>query len=337
MSENDTILTREAKQELETALTSSRIVELQENPVKGSFDAAHLKEIHRRIFQDLPALGIDGISPGEFRSSTDSGHVHKKTRNLCELSAQSYVCYSWMDKSVRANLDKVLEAAKPTQLSKLKKEDFAKSIGDLYAQLDYIHPFKEGNSRTLREFTRQLAKDSGYEIDWQRHNKNGKSRDDLYLARDRAVGNIALQHLPYCNISVRIEESIARFKERSDLQDLMKESVRPNRAAAFEKLPKKDALREHPELGAAYDLLRLAEKYYAEKSPDKRDAGIQNVKQHIQNRLNEGETQNFRLEKQGAEKMPAPTPAKTSEPSKSTPTPTIGAKPKEAPEPDIER
>lgn len=244
MSKNEThtTLSNEAKQELETALTSARIAELQENPVKGNFDAKHLKEVHRYIFQDMPALGIDGFSPGEFRPPTDSSRVHKKDRNLCERSEQSYVCYSWMNKPDQANLDKALETAKPAQRSKLKKEDFAKRMGDLYAQLDYIHPFKEGNSRTLREFTRQLAKDSGYEIDWQRHNKNNKTRDDLYLARDRAVGNIALQQLPYSNISVRLEESIKRFKDRPDLQDLMKQSVRPNRAAAFEQLPKKEAL-----------------------------------------------------------------------------------------------
>lgn len=43
-------------------LTSVRILELQLNPVQGHFDTTHLKEVHRRIFQDLVHH-----APGEFR------------------------------------------------------------------------------------------------------------------------------------------------------------------------------------------------------------------------------------------------------------------------------
>src|SRR3546814_20041756 len=36
----------------EGRLTFARIVELKVDPVEGSFDVAHLREVHRRIFQD---------------------------------------------------------------------------------------------------------------------------------------------------------------------------------------------------------------------------------------------------------------------------------------------
>jgi fido (protein-threonine AMPylation protein) len=39
-------------------------------------------------------------------------------------------------------------------------------MAQLYVDLDRIHPFHEGNSRTLREFTRSLALAAGYDLSW---------------------------------------------------------------------------------------------------------------------------------------------------------------------------
>jgi cell filamentation protein len=43
-------------------------VELHLDPVRGRFDAARLKEINRRIFQDLSGYGYDQARPGEYRA-----------------------------------------------------------------------------------------------------------------------------------------------------------------------------------------------------------------------------------------------------------------------------
>ena len=98
----------------------------------------------------------------------------------------------------RGELNEILKTADPKQLSKLKPKAFTAAIADLYARLDYIHPFQDGNSRTLRTFTRQLAKASGYELDWTRFGETPKSRDGLCIARDRAVNEIAMARLPEC-------------------------------------------------------------------------------------------------------------------------------------------
>lgn len=47
----------------EGELAAARIEELRVRPVQGRFDAAHLQEVHRRIFQDLPHHGA-----GDFRA-----------------------------------------------------------------------------------------------------------------------------------------------------------------------------------------------------------------------------------------------------------------------------
>ena len=55
------------REELESFHTDRRCVELSLDPVRGNYDAAHLKEINRRIFQDLPGIGFNDVTPGQYR------------------------------------------------------------------------------------------------------------------------------------------------------------------------------------------------------------------------------------------------------------------------------
>jgi hypothetical protein len=57
----------------------------------------------------------------------------------------------------------------------------------LYGDLDHAHSFYDGNSRTLREFTRSLADAAGYELNWSSTNVTAAERNCLYVARDIAV------------------------------------------------------------------------------------------------------------------------------------------------------
>ena len=56
-----------------------------------------------------------------------------------------------------------------------------------YGDLDHAHGFYEGNSRTLREFTRELAVEAGFNLDWIRTAVGATERNALYIARDLAV------------------------------------------------------------------------------------------------------------------------------------------------------
>ncbi|HEY1835458.1 MAG TPA: Fic family protein [Candidatus Saccharimonadales bacterium] len=58
------------------------------------------------------------------------------------------------------------ELAKESSLKGLSKENFVKRLAYFYDQLNYIHPFREGNGRTQRVFWNRVAKDADYEIDW---------------------------------------------------------------------------------------------------------------------------------------------------------------------------
>ncbi|MHB8211906.1 MAG: Fic family protein [Acidithiobacillus sp.] len=170
-------LTAEQRQALEATYAWQRLVELHLDPVQGKFDAAHLKEINRRIFQDLPSLGFDDVTPGQYRPPVIPGKDWIKTRRLETVGVISNVAYSPMDRAAQARLDKALQGANPAALGRLNTAALIQAIGKLYAELDYIHPFGDGNSRTLREFTRSLAETSGYTLDWGRFGNSPAGRD----------------------------------------------------------------------------------------------------------------------------------------------------------------
>lgn len=290
-------LSAEQRQALEATHTWQRIVELRLDPVRGNFDVAHLKEVNRRIFQDLPALGFDDVTPGEYRPSVTPGNDWIKSRSLETVDAPSNVAYSPMDKAAQARLEEVLKGANPTELSKLKTAEFTKAIGKLYAEVDYIHPFSDGNSRTLREFTRELAEASGYTLDWDRFDKSPGGRDVLYIARDLSVNELALPHIQHAGTKRDVVLSMDQLEGNRDLPNLLRDAIRPSRAVAFEQLPEAEALEQHSDLGEAFKTLHTASQYFETKMPGDTAAqrnALLAVRTHVQAKLDQGEVHDFR-------------------------------------------
>jgi cell filamentation protein len=169
---------REARAQREGNLVAVRIKELTENPLSGGFDAAHLKAVHAYLFQDLPEH-----QPGVIRGDTDGWH---KAREL-EGSGPSHVVH-YAHRGVEARIDAILrDFGGPAALKGLPLDEAATRLARLYGDLDHAHGFYEGNSRTLREFTRALALATGYTLDWTRVGIGTEARNALYVARDVAV------------------------------------------------------------------------------------------------------------------------------------------------------
>lgn len=132
-------------QAFELAMTSMRLYELQRKPVAGSFDLEHLKSIHRYIFQDVyPFAGqirtVD-ISKGGF----------------------PFANYRFLEQSAA----EVFGGLKQEKfLVGQSLEQFAERAAYYKAEINVLHPFREGNGRTQREFIRQLAHNAGWELNW---------------------------------------------------------------------------------------------------------------------------------------------------------------------------
>jgi cell filamentation protein len=280
------------RQRIEGFYTARRITELYLHPVQGKFDAAHLKEINRRIFQDLPKAGYPSVKPGEYRQAVPSHQDWVKERMMEGIPVPSVVAYSPMDDKAIRQLNQALNGINLSALSALNTERFSQAMGQLYAQLDYIHPYPDGNSRTLREFTRSLAESCGYELDWTWFNIDKHGRNVLCIARDLSVNTLALPHLRDHRTTRSVTLMLDQFAENRKLPDLLCDAIRPSRATAFAQLEEDEAMATFPELSGAYDILQAAGAYGLRKFPEdasQRDEFMASVRMKIQLSLDAGE------------------------------------------------
>ena len=132
--------------EYESEMTGRRIIQLSQRPITGAFDAAHLRAIHRHIFQDL----FDWA--GEFR-----------TVNIQRGSQMPFALYEQIAPCLSSLFGKL---AKERPLTPF----FARAAYYL-GEINAIRPFREGNGRTQREFIRELAATVEIKLAWQRINR----------------------------------------------------------------------------------------------------------------------------------------------------------------------
>lgn len=139
---------RNAKELLDAEIlyTGIRLMELQECPISGKFDFKHLCKIHKYIFQDIYGWA------GKVRTiDIGKGNMFCYVQNIsgyAEIVFNKYFpsCYS-----VKADRDRFVEV-----------------LADNYADLNALHPFREGNGRSQREFARELCLECGYAFDLSR-------------------------------------------------------------------------------------------------------------------------------------------------------------------------
>jgi cell filamentation protein len=56
--------------------------------------------------------------------------------------------------------------AKERYLRGLSRDGFVARLTHYFAEVNAIHPFREGNGRTQRAFFRQLSREAGWPVDW---------------------------------------------------------------------------------------------------------------------------------------------------------------------------
>jgi fido (protein-threonine AMPylation protein) len=174
----DRAAAREELERREGELVARRAMELFKTPIQGFFDVDHLRRVHAYLFQDTPRH-----QPGVIRDDTGSWI---KMRALEGKSGTYEVSY--LGEGVEARIGAVLTAfGGPAALRGLTADEAAAKLAQLYGDLDHAHGFYEGNSRTLREFTRTLAAEAGFTLDWTGTNVTADHRNALYAARDVEV------------------------------------------------------------------------------------------------------------------------------------------------------
>jgi cell filamentation protein len=148
------------------------VAKLKNRPITGPFDIPRLQETHRRIFA---------------RVYPWAGEIRKDIGLLAKNRSGFVVAYG-PSQHVPGALATTFAALKAENcLAGLEAAAFASRLAWYYSEFDAIHPFRDGNSRTLRAFTSDLAQSAGHRLDWASVAQAEGSRERLYHARDLAV------------------------------------------------------------------------------------------------------------------------------------------------------
>ncbi|GGQ12402.1 hypothetical protein GCM10010140_48340 [Streptosporangium pseudovulgare] len=72
---------------------------------------------------------------------------------------------------------------KERHLRRLNREEFVDRLTHYYAEVNAIHPFREGNGRTQRAFFRQLSREAGWSVDWSGLDPEANTRASMTSLR----------------------------------------------------------------------------------------------------------------------------------------------------------
>lgn len=150
--------------EAEALYTAQRLLELQAKPIIANFDLENLIMIHKYIYQDLyefaGTIRNENISKGQtFFASVP--YIEPNAKKLfSQLRSENYLVGTTID-------------------------DFSEKAAYYMAELNIIHPFREGNGRAIREFIRCLAWKCGFALNW-----NAVTNSEILEASISSVNDI---------------------------------------------------------------------------------------------------------------------------------------------------
>jgi cell filamentation protein len=134
---------------LEAFATGRRIFQLsKKKKPTGKFDLTHLKQIHGYIFQDVYEWA------GQFR-----------TVNIARPGQFFFAFHHMISPCLETAFAKL---ASERLLERLAVDAFTRRAAYYMGELNAVHPFRDGNGRTQREFIRQLGIHNSYIIRWSR-------------------------------------------------------------------------------------------------------------------------------------------------------------------------
>lgn len=129
----------------EARMVFKRLLGLYAEPCPGALNTQHLLGIHRTLFQDVypwaGKLRVGEMSIGSYR--------------FCRAEL--------LMKSLIALLDQL---AGERFLMNLSPGAFSERAGYYLGELNAIHPFRDGNGRTQREFIRQIGLRALHKVRW---------------------------------------------------------------------------------------------------------------------------------------------------------------------------
>lgn len=131
----------------EKQITLLRAIQAEQNMILEKPNFQFFKDIHKFLFDDIY----------EWAGLVRTINISKKGTIFCDASQIEEIGKLKFERLKKQNY-----------LKELEKEQFIDEISDLYNELNILHPFREGNGRTLRLFITLLIRNAGFDIDFSK-------------------------------------------------------------------------------------------------------------------------------------------------------------------------
>jgi cell filamentation protein len=156
----------------EKLLTNTKMLSIQENPIEGNLDYVHLKAIHKFLFSEVYSWAgqdrYDAHITAKFGKDTTLFTPYEKLPSVSKILFDAL-----SDEKYFKGQDKI---------------KFIESASTFMNGLNILHPFREGNGRVQRIYMQYLAKNAGYELNFE----NISSEEMVQASIEGAQGNLLL-------------------------------------------------------------------------------------------------------------------------------------------------
>lgn len=129
---------------IEEEIVSAKLYELMKNPISGRFSKTHFFNIHRFLFGDIYPF---------------AGKIRKE-----QIWKGNTMFYP--PNAIDNELQKIFKIISDCKKQKPTKVELIDRTAYIMAELNIVHPFREGNGRATREFIRQWLWKFEYNLNW---------------------------------------------------------------------------------------------------------------------------------------------------------------------------
>ena len=139
-------------QQAERDITRVRMFELARNPLPGNYDLQHLQAMHKHIFQDIYTWA------GELRT--------------VQMLAPDRQPFAMPERIESAGNVVFKSLAQDQHLKGMFTDKFLDRAATHFANVNALHPFRDGNGRATRLFFEQMSREAGKPLDLSVNNRD---------------------------------------------------------------------------------------------------------------------------------------------------------------------
>lgn len=156
------ILNPDALDRVIRRMTALRLEMLQSSPIPGNYDLEHLRAFHQYLFQDTYEWA------GQLRMVEFPTMYNPKVRILglsVDPASEAFSGPSFRQVSeIEPSCNRILASLRKEDFANLPKQEMGAKLVHFMMQLFIVHPFRDGNGRTIRAFLRQFSRSFGWDF-----------------------------------------------------------------------------------------------------------------------------------------------------------------------------